>query len=584
VFAHDANRQLREIGGEPEVGKRCLVALDTDHIQQYVFATDKLKEIRGASSILDHLNRRVMQDIADDPAFQAKRVYTNGGSGLFLIAAGRSAAEQFGQLVQRAYQEETNGGASLTFAVEEIPDSVKDAWNDDLWDTLELLRFHLAEKKNTPPDDTIAYPSHPFLRVCDACGIRTSEQQDGRHRADNLGRELRYCSVCLKKRGEDGTVKKGINALIIRKKGGSILYDKPLPFAWEEVMRLLPDAYELPFDTDRPEDFDALGDSGSEKRYLALIYADGNGMGQKMGELRTLAEIAAVARAIDDAVYKAMSEAIRLHLQVAQDRQSPMFPFDILMIGGDDIMIATSASVAFDVACTLAKEFYTQAKEKAPAINCSLSIGVVLAPVKYPFGPLHDLAKSALKFAKKIGAKRQQTASAKGVAYGETLINFVTVTGSASPDFDQVYRSLHDARVQVAGRDHAFYATLRPYTVEDLEHLLKLIREGKEKGLGRTKLHQLREAVLRMNLSSSVYEGKAVLRNWRPVEQHDFVLHKVYALGNSHPTPQAASSEGKFQRVTFPWFVDGPGVYRTALLDYVELYDFVPQVAGGKER
>jgi hypothetical protein len=36
---------------------KSLVAMDTDHIKQYVFATDKLKEIRGASSILDRLNR-----------------------------------------------------------------------------------------------------------------------------------------------------------------------------------------------------------------------------------------------------------------------------------------------------------------------------------------------------------------------------------------------------------------------------------------------------------------------------------------------------------------------------------------------
>jgi hypothetical protein len=43
-----------------------LVALDTDHIKEYVFGTDKLKEIRGASSLLDYLNRIVMQEFADN--------------------------------------------------------------------------------------------------------------------------------------------------------------------------------------------------------------------------------------------------------------------------------------------------------------------------------------------------------------------------------------------------------------------------------------------------------------------------------------------------------------------------------------
>jgi len=30
-----------------------------------------------------------------------------------------------------------------------------------------------------------------------------------------------------------------------------------------------------------------------------------------------------------------------------------------------------------------------------------------------------------------------------------------------------------------------------------------------------------------------------------------------------------------FPRVTFPWFADGDNIYRTSLLDFVELYDFV---------
>ena len=56
-----------------------------------------------------------------------------------------------------------------------------------------------------------------------------------------------------------------------------------------------------------------------------------------------------------------------------------------------------------------------------------------------------------------------------------------------------------------------------------LNKLLILIREGHNKALGRTKLHQLREAVLKMNLSTSVGEGLAMLRNWRD-DQRDYVF------------------------------------------------------------
>ncbi len=169
-------RKPIEAGGKLFVGKKSLVALDTDHIKQYVFATDRLKEIRGASSILDNLNRRVMTSIAKKE-FQAQEVYANGGSGLFLIDGDKTVAEKFGQRVQQEYRKETEGGASITFAVEEIPESVQDAWNDDTWSTLELLRYGLAEKKSFSTG-IVALPSHPFMRLCDACGRQYAEKKD----------------------------------------------------------------------------------------------------------------------------------------------------------------------------------------------------------------------------------------------------------------------------------------------------------------------------------------------------------------------------------------------------------------------
>jgi hypothetical protein len=51
-----------------------LIAFDTNAIKQYVFGTDKLREIRGASSILDNLNRDSMINLAEDEMYQASTV------------------------------------------------------------------------------------------------------------------------------------------------------------------------------------------------------------------------------------------------------------------------------------------------------------------------------------------------------------------------------------------------------------------------------------------------------------------------------------------------------------------------------
>ena len=153
----------------------------------------------------------------------------------------------------------------------------------------------------------------------------------------------------------------------------------------------------------------------------------------------------------------------------------------------------------------------------------SLSVGVVLAPVNYPFGLLQLLAEETLKFAKKDSAKNR---ALKSREYGNTRVNFLVVTGSTSQSFDKVYTSLSKVYEK---ENRAFYATMRPYTIEQLTFLLEKLQTGNELALGRTKLHQLREAVLQKNLTTSVVDGLAVLRNWNE-KQRTFVVKQVYTL------------------------------------------------------
>ncbi|MBE3558155.1 MAG: hypothetical protein IMW89_02895 [Ktedonobacteraceae bacterium] len=570
-----------------------LVAFDTDHIKQYVFATHRLKEIRGGSSCLDNLNRRAM--VEEAKKFGAREVYANGGSGLFLVDGDREIAEQFGRSVQEAYERETKGGASVSFAVQPLPPHL-DPWKDErTHDFLELLSYRLKQAKMTPPQ-TVVFPSHPFMRPCDSCGVRYAEKRDVIESADPTEQDKRYCGVCLAKRQEDNRVKNdikdAIKVLMKRRSQGMLSkeWDEDgYSYIWRKVIRKLLQEhnYKISEGTVRPSDFNELRGLSGSKDYLALIYADGNGMGKVIGDCKQLTELGRVAQYIDDAVYHALSAAIARHLPVVQpegERKEPMFPFDILLIGGDDIVLVTPATVAMDVALTLAREFCERTKQEEEK-GRTLSVGVVLAPVKYPFGLLHDLAGSVLQFAKQEGARRRE--EEKTSKYRDARINFLVVAGSTSHDFKKVYASLHNKHVQVSGRhgDTAFYATLRPYTVEELERLLRVIREGRQSSLGRTKLHQIREAVLKMNLSTSVSDALAVLRNWKE-RQRQFVVTQVYEQAkHAQEARNFPDHPGSlFPRVTFPWFVDKDDSYRTALLDFVELYDFViPEGGNGGE-
>ncbi len=560
-----------------------LVALDTDHIKGYVFATDKLKEIRGASSILDRLNRRAMRRLAlsEDP--KAIEVYANGGSGLFVLDSKKAVS--FGKKVQKEYREQTAGGASITYAVQDLPDDVNhnNIWEYPLGNQLELLRYCLREAKECPPDH-IALPSHVLMRPCDSCGIQYAEDRDTFSEDRDLDdQNKRYCKVCLTKREEDMKVKVHIEGSISeRKRNGKLASRAEEWTLWERIISLLPEGY-LQVGTERPRDFNEFRGISGGKDYLGLIYADGNSMGKRLEDFSKLKDVKQFAHAVDNAIYEAMCFAISKRLAIIPGDKSkhepPMFPFDILLIGGDDIMIVTSASEALDVSLLIAKKFHELTKEEETGgEGYTLSVGVVLAPIKYPFALLQDLVESTLRFAKTAGAKVQATGEAGN---DDTRVNFMTVTGSSSHNFKETYDRVYH-RKDRGGRIE-FFATLRPYDVEQLDSLLQAIRQGKENkiNLGRTKLHQAREAVLKKNLTTSVGEGLAVLRNWR-AKQRDYVVQRVYEFGGRYQMPRSDPQNpvSGFPRVTFPWFADGVNkqgtkMYRTPLLDFVELYDFV---------
>lgn len=553
------------------MGKRSLVSLDTQHIKTYVFETDRLKEIRGASSILDRLNRQDMKRLAMQADQEALEIFANGGSGLYAIRSDR--VKDFCQSIQHAYQTQTEGSLSIACAVLDLPANISaegpDLLKVKLKQELELLRFRLQQEKGRSAE-IVALSSHPFMHTCNACGMRFSGARDTYDPDEPDEGDTLYCVSCLAKRREDRRVKSSIRTLLDPYQH-SVASDRVSSPLWEKVIRALRDAnYSMPPGTRRPDDFNDFRLFGASKDYLGLIYADGNNMGKQMECFSTLQDWQDFACNVDEAIYAAVCQAIQQHLPVQEfPGQKPLFPFDLLLLGGDDILIVTPADVALDVAHTIATQFHEGTNKQH-----TLSIGVILAPVKYPFGLLRDLAEETLKYAKKA----EEDTWAEKSAYGRTLINFLVVAGSTSQSFEKIYESLCEKQGRVSGRENdvAFYATLRPYTVEDLQNLLEAIREGKALGLGHTKLHQIREAVLKMNLTSSVMEGLAVLRNWRP-KQRDFVLCQVYKPGNRRQEryKDDARPETFFPRMAFPWFADGPDTYRSSLLDFVELYDFV---------
>lgn len=322
-----------------------LVAFDTDRIKDYVFAGDALRDIRGASSILDRLNR------AELPALVGgEQIFAAGGSALFAVPAGEAKGAI--DSVRRAYAEASGGAATITGAAVELPEGFdRDAGDIRPW--WRLLGDRLAAAKaRTPP--FLATASHPLIRYDAVDEWQLASQWDR----------------------DDGPV--GLASGLKRERNLAIRAEAaglgaPLPESFEEIA--------------------AASRPGG---YFALVVADGDRMGKLLEQCPTLPAIRRTATALYELLGATVEGALK---GIDSNRR------DRLILGGDDIVLAVPAQHGMPVALALVEEFGRRS-EAALGRAMTLSAAVVWAHTRYPFAVWREVAESALSFAKREAALR----------------------------------------------------------------------------------------------------------------------------------------------------------------------------------
>ncbi len=508
---------------------KSLIALDTDQIKGYVFATSKLKEIRGASALLDYLNREEMPRLVGVPP--SDQIYANGGGGLFLVDSDK--AEDTISRVEYSYREATHT-ASITGISVDLPTD----YGNDVEAQLELARYRLRVAKDSRNAPTLPV-THPLMHFCDSCGTGY---------VTTLMQSEQLCPGCSLKRQQDEQVKANIR----RWADVPERLDVDSSHLWERLIANLKQQDYPVTGYGRPEDFEELGQQSVPKGYLGLIYADGDGMGRQIGQIKSLAEMRSFAQAVDGSIYQATVEAIGTHLSPS-DKNT--WPFDILLLGGDDLVMVTRAQSAVEVALYIVERFPELTRELwGQSLN--LSASVVLAHVNYPIGSLLHLAESGLKFAKKTAAQRKMD----GKILPGGLLNFLVVSSANHLDFGEYY---HQVLLQEEKKDGPVqYRTQRPYTTPEMRALLEQIQNVRN--VPHAKLEQLRAAVFESRQQGGIDTMMAVLRSRKEPRE---ALLSLFG-----ETPQ--------QQLSMPWLQKGDD-WITPVLDIVELLDFVGKEGNG---
>jgi len=144
---------------------------------------------------------------------------------------------------------------------------------------------------------------------------------------------------------------------------------------------------------ERPQELKELVGNG----YLALIHADGNGVGSGVGSGASTKDSQRAAFFHRNRVLlrRALQKAIDAHCR--EHGQAALIP---LMLGGDDLLLVSRAEIALPFVVTLCAELDALQKDSS-GFKLTLGVGVVIAKHTIPIHRLHEVAEQLASSAKR---------------------------------------------------------------------------------------------------------------------------------------------------------------------------------------
>lgn len=502
--------------------KQYLVVMDVPGIKEYVFGTDRLVEIRGASALLDHLNRVVTLKFLEDRLgkHEVKCVFAGGGAGQFIIKAEKHRLEKIISELKGLFVQRSKGGLRLICGVAEFSGGKYNA-------ALEHAFFKLKEEREEVPFVPCTQLHTGFIRECESCSGMAFQ-------LTHYGNDKRLlCDVCAEK------LKYG------RKKG-----------LWTEFAIYLQGQGVA---ADSPDNFEEIGElCSARKGYTALVYADGNGIGRLVRKIRNEDQFKFFSETVDQSIREACHEALYTCCKPIDGK----VPANILLLGGDDLLVYLTAETALPFAIDVAKRFSKKTKRRfvqytsdsffadtVKGKGLSISLGIAYGKSYTPFSIMLDQAEELLKSAKQAGALDSKA------------------EGYFSPTYIDYHLSSHFNQIKVGDcrKNHLILhgakpvkLYLKPYSLQDAEALLEHAKELVGKKIPRTRLKRLGYAPSLGKVNGTL----ECLKLYSRTRKEDQRLAIWTALG-------------RFDCATnIPW-KETPSHDTTVLVDLIELIDFV---------
>lgn len=505
--------------------KQYLVVMGVPSIKKYVFGTDRLMEIRGASSLLDHLNREEMGNFLKKKKnkgelAEAESVYAGGGAGQFIIKAEKTKLEECLKELEKYFTEQTAGGIRLIYGIADYSEN----------EYPKALRQAVYRSETNREEFPIisSTPIHTgFFRECDSCSEMASEIREYKDDKQVL------CKICDIKEEYSRGGKKAI---------------------WDELAGFLKKSG---ITVARPETFEEIGEQcTARKDYTAVVYADGNSMGKLIKQIQDKDQYRYFSETMEDCLRDACFEAIYDTYFKKTKKTPEIMPADILLLGGDDLVVYLTAEGAFPFAIRVARMFNEKTKERfadsdfdkyLKGRGLTISLGIAYGKTHTPFSIMLNQAEELLKSAKKGGTGDPRSCDYFSPAYIDYHI---------STNFNQL--NVRDSRVnhlqlqrmkikQISESDDEMIRKRipirlyqKPYSLEDAEDLLTHARSLKNL-IPSTQLNRLGNAPTSGKINGTleclkIYtrtpKGDKRLAIWNALSRFDCIINMPWNENN----------------------------------------------------
>lgn len=582
-----------------------LVAIETVKIKEFIFSTNKMRVIRGASYLLDYMNKvEVPKILKSNGVEKDDIIYVGAGNAKFFVND-EDIAKKIIAEVKGKYDIEAPGAKVVGVYVKTEYEKGKESPEGrKIWDCIDELAEKTAIEKNK--GFSMLNIDFPFIEKCELSGTEPAEVW-----ADRLERDLENLGLMKDKKflpeyAKDQEInlyslEKSIKNLAktthkisnssFRKILFSYLFKKmkihEYTYANEKNENKGVGFYEFIKDY-IVEDSDGntkinidttIQDFQDTDSFIGLMYSDGDGLGDFLkkskdefinlkthnAEDKYLEFMGEFSKVLDFVTKNSLKEVLTEVYEKA-DKKDKWGEF--LIVGGDDVCAVFPPKLVMEISMKFQNKFEKTMESKMAEIlknvpnitnisdiKITSSSGVIIAKGKTPMFQLFDQALHLQKNAKAARKKAVDGLNKTG------FIDFQVIGSEGCVDIDDFRKKLEESKVME--RPYAINIEENDKNIKNISTLFNIIQEMKKKDFPTNKIRYIYDT--KVDTKKEDFEKKMDLINIlsKMKKEHIKLIKEIFNL--EHTTYESFKEDF------------------TNIFDILELYNFIEKEGGKNE-